>query len=221
MHSLRYTHILFDWDGTLVDSLPLWVEHFHIALQQLGKSVSDREAAGMLLNEVDPYERLRVSPFELRAADQKAMLKTQVQSKLIDVSLNPHVLETLQSLLSSGCKLGIVSNSFTEQHIVPVLKKHELEPYFKVIIGGADVTHAKPDPEGIHKALLRLGAYPEEVLMVGDSEKDVHAAHNAEIACALYYPPHNERFYSPEFIQALDADYLIHSFQDLPAIAVQ
>ena len=82
--------------------------------------------------------------------------------------LFPDTLPTLTYLKKQGARIGIISTKYRFR-ILSFLKNHMPDDWFDIIIGGEDVTHHKPDPEGLLLAIDRLKACPEEVLYIGDS----------------------------------------------------
>ena len=98
-------------------------------------------------------------------------------------SVFPEVAETLDRLKSAGIKAGIVSTKF-RYRIETILARQGLSEAFDVIVGGEDVMRHKPDPEGLVKAVDRLGMRPGDSLYVGDHPVDAEAAVAAGIPFA-------------------------------------
>ena len=76
--------------------------------------------------------------------------------------------------------MAILSNS-AKQYILKTLDHFHLDHHFDLILGAAEVTKVKPDPEGLHKICNTLGVAPERTLFIGDMISDIHAGRNAEI----------------------------------------
>ncbi|CRF28931.1 haloacid dehalogenase superfamily protein [Mycobacterium tuberculosis] len=92
----------------------------------------------------------------------------------------PYVRETLAQLHAAGVKLGVVTSKIRRTTEMG-LRLTGMYDFFGTIVTVDDVKKPKPDPEGICKALLDLGADASTAMMVGDSHYDIEAAHNAGI----------------------------------------
>ena len=88
--------------------------------------------------------------------------------------------ELLQGLHSRGVRLGIVSTK-TGETISRIMERFGLRDTLELILGSYDVTHHKPHPEGILKALDQMGVAPEELLYCGDTILDAQAAQGAGV----------------------------------------
>ena len=102
------------------------------------------------------------------------------------ISLFPGIRSLLHDLNSSGCVLGVVTQKGREFKMKgrrcgasSELDELGVADLFSVVVGYEDVTHHKPDPEGVEFAIARLGVLPEETLLVGDSAADIEAARSA------------------------------------------
>lgn len=169
--------ILFDLDGTLIDTNELIISSFAHTLEQHADRRYEREE---IFNFIGPP--LRDTFLNLDAAKADDMFNTYVEHNLKNhdkyVVAYPTVAETLKKLKEAGYQLGIVTtkiNSTAERG----LKVAGLEDIFEVVIGLDDVVNAKPHPEPIVKALEKLDATAAETIMVGDNYHDIEAGHNA------------------------------------------
>ena len=189
--------VLFDMDGTLVDTLPDITAAVNAALQELKLHALDQATIKTLIGN-GPRVLSR------RALDAQATLDGDQRLQLVETllagyasryatqlgtlgSIFPGVLECLRTLDARGLKLGVVSNAL--QHLAEaVLTRFGIAPLLDVIIGGDSVAKHKPDPESLWLACERLGVAPYETLMVGDSINDVLAARAA--GCPVVCVPH-------------------------------
>jgi HAD superfamily hydrolase (TIGR01549 family) len=94
--------------------------------------------------------------------------------------LYPEAVQVLEELSGTGCRLGLVTST-TRRNVDYAFRKFGLGGYFQAVVAREDVPFLKPDPAGIRKALVALGASESatEFLLVGDSAHDVRAARNA------------------------------------------
>ena len=122
------------------------------------------------------------------------------------VVLNPNALWIVRPLRRMEKKTGILTGS-KRGFVQSVLAREGLQPFVDLIVSLDDVSHLKPNPEAVEKALQilsPLGSHGKErerrerAVMVGDGSKDIEMGKNAGIATILYFPDKNRRFYEPE-----------------------
>lgn len=178
--------ILFDLDGTLLNTLADLAAACNSALRALGyPEHAVAEYADFVGNGRHKLV-LRMLPAnaacdEAMVAKAEALFDDAYHAHLMDATEPyPGVPELLDALKAGGLKLGVISNkpdAFVQQIIT------EFFPgVFSVICGGADGV-LKPNPAGVNKALERLQLKPHEALYVGDSGVDAETAHNAHMDC--------------------------------------
>ena len=95
-------------------------------------------------------------------------------------SLIPSALDTVRDIRALGCLTGIVSTKY-RYRIEEILARKSIHSPVDVIIGGEDVAHTKPHPEGIVVAMTKLSATPARTIFVGDSVVDAGAARSAGV----------------------------------------
>lgn len=173
--------ILFDLDGTLIDTNELIIASFMHTFEHYGKELSRNEAIEFIgpplkdtLHQIDP--------------DQvEEMVKTYREHNLYHhdnyVTAFPNVVETIDQLKKNNFKLGIVTTKMNRT-VEMGLKVTGLSKYFETIITLDDVTHAKPHPEPVLKAMQELDASANSTLMIGDNHHDIDAGKNAGVQTA-------------------------------------
>ena len=149
---MKYTVYLFDFDYTLADSSRGIVTCFRSVLERHGYTGITDD----MIKEADIYMNANTILF-------------------------PDTLPTLTHLKKQGIRIGIISTKYRFR-ILSFLRNHMPDDWFDIIIGGEDVTHHKPDPEGLLLAIDRLKACPEEVLYIGDSTVDAGTAAAAGVS---------------------------------------
>ena len=210
MKQKQYDVILFDMDGTLINSDPMLLESFHdlYALYKYGESKSPEE----ILKFSGPPIRETLKK-EFPDMDQEFMLNEfyRISRKYYDthIFLYDHTLEVLEDLKNNGCKLGVVTNKSHHMTLV-ALKNLNLEKYFDVVVAFDDVKVGKPNPEGINKAIdLAKG---NKAIYLGDNDIDLISAKNAQIDSILVH-------FSPrEVLHKELATYEISSYLELGEI---
>ena len=205
----EYKYYLYDWDGCLAKTLDLWLESCKQVLAEIDKYPDDREIS-KLFGDWSALEKLGHPNIE--EANKK--LVGHVGEKLSLVELYPNARETLETLHSNGKKIAILTSSPRES-----LENSEayqsISQYNSFLIAGEDVENHKPHPEIIEKALQKFGSTPEEAIMVGDSEKDLGAAANADVDSVLYHPLGHDKFYDKEKLLELNPTYIIEDHKGI------
>ena len=173
--------ILFDLDGTLIDSTSAIVQGFQSTFGDLQLPIPDGDAITRLIGyPVADMLRLLGCPPE---TIQKGRERYAHHYKLISrpqTTLLPYAKEAI-ALASTFAKVGIVTTK-TSANSWPLLEHLQVASYFQCIIGFEDVTHAKPHKEPILKAMKILEATPQNSWMIGDTKFDTQSAKNAGIS---------------------------------------
>ncbi|MRH42007.1 pyrophosphatase PpaX [Aquibacillus halophilus] len=201
--------ILFDLDGTLIDTNELIIASFVHTLQQYSDKEYLREEILDFIGPplVDTFEK--IDPI---LAEQ--MKKTYVTHNLHHhdsfVVAYPTVIDTISKLKELGYQLGIVTTKINST-AWKGLKVTGMDSMFDVLIGFDDVTHAKPHPEPIIKALKELDAQASTTLMVGDNYHDIEAGKNAGTKTAGV----SWSIKGKETLEAYQPDYMLEEMSDL------
>ena len=185
-----YTHILFDLDGCIADSLPFWLDSYQKTFQSFGLQVNDTEIIDIAFYYFERLNELGISDVYSFADKVVATMMTQSRH----VKLHAHALECIKALHQKGKQLFVVSSS-RRIFIEAVLKNEGILDCFSDLITGDDVKNRKPHADPIHKALNDNPQLKENSLMVGDSDVDVAAANNAGIDSVWFYPKENYKYY--------------------------
>lgn len=159
--------ILFDFDGTLIDSFPAHLKAYEVALAPYGIHLSAQDYFAVYAPHwYDTYEALGL-PREAWAEIDAAWLAAAADH---EPQLFPGVPEMLQALAKEAT-LGIVSAG-SRPRVVADLQRTGIAGYFELILGGEDVQRPKPDPQGLLQALEALQIAPAAALYVGDARED-------------------------------------------------
>jgi len=178
--------VLFDLDGTLVDSEDFIVWSFVEAGRLTGIRVDPervREFIGY------PLEYILDSLLD-GVGEEGARVFAEVRRRIVaenwfnHVKLFPDVVPVLDYLSSRGLVLGVASSSITER-IVMFLRHLGVDGYFKVVSGVAPGVRGKPAPDVVLNAIRDAGAAPSETIYIGDREVDCLAARNAGVRVAI------------------------------------
>ena len=214
--ALNGVTVVFDLDGTLVETAPDLVATLNFLLKQEGiVPLSMAQARNM----IGKGARAMVAkgfaasgkPVDSEALDNLfERFIVHYRAHIADESHPyPGLIEALDSLLASGAILGVCTNKRTDLSVA-LLKALDLDHYFKSIVG-ADLAKApKPDASHLLTAIAAAGGDPARSIMVGDSASDAGAARAAGTPLILVTFGYTE---TP--VEELGADIVIDSFDRL------
>ncbi|WP_243372663.1 HAD-IA family hydrolase [Geotalea sp. SG265] len=208
--------VLFDLDGTLVDSVEAYIKLAQVAAAPFGIQVTEEQVRAALAAGTSFWrgavskERSDVDAVVKAIGAQAAREWPQIlreQGRLFD-----GVLQTLDVLKGLGIKLGIVSGA--RQEVLELLRPNGILDRFDAVVLGPDVSTRKPDPAGILKCLSQLDVPPTASLYVGDAPIDIMASRAAGVyAVGVLTGAGDSASLSSHY-----PDRLISSHQSLPAI---
>ena len=172
-----YTTILFDFDGVVIDS---------ISLQRLAFAESYRHVVGEGEPPIDNYLSHSGDSFP-NIMDKMGLPRDmwhsyrEFSTQNMDlIECAPRIYELLDGLIDWNVKLGLVTGKESDR-TSQVLNSFNLAQYFPVVICSDMVTHAKPHPECLFRAMDEIQADHAQTVYIGDSENDIIAAKSAGI----------------------------------------
>ena len=187
-----YLLILFDLDGTLVETAPEIADAVNDTLRRFDlpevtqQQVNDWIGHGTreLLIQALAFSG-GVDGAAVRASDTLPLIAAEFDLNYqrrcgTRSQLYPQVRETLIALRERGVKLAVVTNT-EGRYTTTVLAAHQLAPLLDRVVSGDTLPTKKPDPAGIESCIKAFGVPPHRVLFVGDSSIDVATARNAGI----------------------------------------
>jgi len=204
------TTLLFDLDGTLIDTNPLILKSFE---HTLGYYYPDRTFSHEeLLPFIGPTLEKSFSEMDAELWREMVAFYRSYNIAMHDelVLEYPGVLDGLRDLKERGYKLAIVTSK-SGRVARKGLELFGLTPLFDAVIAADDVTLEKPATEPFEKAMALLGATPEETVMVGDNDTDIHGGKNAGLKTVAVGWAIKGRAY----LEALEPDLIIDSMKDL------
>lgn len=207
---MKYRYFLFDWDGSLANTLPIWFAGYKKVFAHYGIKVDNKIISKEILGDWEGPGRLGIVDDEKFFKD----LENEVLIKIDAAGLNPNVKEILTLIKQSGGKIGVVTAS-RKRWVKIALRNNGLRDLIDVFLGKEDAEHVKPDPESVLKALRYMEGKKTEAIMIGDNEKDIRAAKNAGIDSCLYFPQKYEEFYDTKYQEELGATYIIGNFEEV------
>ena len=210
--------VIFDLDGTLIDTAPDLAHSMDLVMQELGLP---KQGVSKVRRHIGNGVRRLVEDVmtsELQSTPDKGAVDKALDAfighyheHLVRQScLYPDVRKCLQGLRSSGIKLACVTNkakAFTE----PLLQHFQIGEYFDLVLSGDSLPKKKPDPFPLVHACQRFAVEVADCVMVGDSSNDMLAARGAGIrsVCMSY------GYSDTETVKMLKPDVVLGSFAEL------
>ncbi|MBS4190327.1 pyrophosphatase PpaX [Bacillus sp. FJAT-49705] len=207
--STQVNTVLFDLDGTLIDTNELIISSF---LHTLGSYYPDKYKREDVLPFMGPTLTETFASINPEKLDEMIAMYREFNLSKHDqlVKEFPTVFETVRTLKESGYKIAIVSTKI-HKNIEKGLKLTKLDQFFDVVIALDHVQKPKPDPEPILKALDLLGSKPEEAIMVGDNSYDILGGKNAGTKTAGVAWSAKGK----EHLMGFEPDYILDTMADL------
>ncbi len=214
--------IIFDMDGTLIDSLPSIAYAINLMLKELNKKpisldrVKDYIGRGsemlikrVLANSVD-IDSIEIDEQEFKNA-HSIFLSYYSQNLNAKNTLFPNTKETLAEL-KNRYKIALVTNK-PHQFVSPILENLKIDSYFDYILGASEKIAKKPAPDMLIASCRHFGIESDNTVMVGDSSNDILAAKSANIdTIAVSYG------YSNEDIKALNPTVIVDDLAKIPRL---
>jgi phosphoglycolate phosphatase len=214
---MHYNTLVFDLDGTLVDTAPDLLGATNAVLRSEGR------------DEVDPATLRHMVGFGARSLIQQAFAATGLppddallpelvnrflvhyRAHVADDSVPfPGVEDTLSDLAGQGLKLAVLTNKPQEMADL-LLAALKLDRFFPVVYGAGRMSYVKPDARIFHDVVRDLGG--GHAVMIGDSVTDVATARAAKAPVVLV-----SYGYTPEPASTLGADVVVDAFVDVPGV---
>jgi len=207
---MKYSAVIFDWDGTLGMTLHIWLEAYKSELKNLGIELSDQTIIEDFFYEhkktATKYPNIDFDPYIEKV--RKYMISHAPLMKLYS-----GVNETLEKLQTRGIVLALVSSS-PRKLLEEVLELTGLSKFFSAISGFDDIMKHKPDPEPFLYIMEIAKLDPKTTIILGDSPHDIIAAKAAGIDSCLFLPPENKIFYDFDQLKKTNPNYSIETLEE-------
>jgi pyrophosphatase PpaX len=212
----RFATIVFDFDGTIANTLPLIYKSFNTVLEpRIGRILPDAE----IRSHFGPPDQVILGRYVDEAERETAFAE---YIELYERDHNEHVYlydgmyELLQTCKEAGIRVGIMTGKSRVSANIS-LRELKIEQFIDVLVAGDDVVMPKPHPEGVISALAQLGHITEEKgAMIGDSAADTFAGRGAglyTIGVTWGVPEHDDlRAAKPNVICETVAELRSHLF---------
>lgn len=206
--------VIFDMDGTLVDSMGIWQDIDVDYLAGFGLTVPKdlhQEVGGKSFHETAVYFKERFQLADSVEEIEKSWNDMALQAYMYQVPFKDGVLEFLEHLKKKGIKVGIATSN-SRQLVESLLLSRGIADYFHAVCTGCEVPKGKPEPDVYLKAASMLQAVPERCLVFEDIVQGIVAGKSAGMrVCAI------EDAYSMEQTEEKQemADYYIRNYYEL------
>ncbi len=204
--------VIFDLDGTLVNSIKDITNSLNYATELYGLPPKTSEEVSALVGEgiTKVIERvLGDERLQYRDDVVKRFLEFYSEHIVDNTFPYPGVRETLERL--NGFKKAVISNK-REALSIKVLEALDLLRFFDLVIGSDSTNEKKPSPVPVLHVISTMGLTPEDSIMVGDSDLDISAGKSAGIKTVGVTYGYRKR----EFLK--DADYVIDDIKEIPKL---
>lgn len=200
--------ILFDLDGTILDTSEFILQAFEHSLKHQG--ITDVKRSHMIKKMGPALTEM----YKILApqANMEQFVRSHRDFQADNLALSrpfPQVPEVLQKIHKSGIKIGAVTSRSNENSI-KTLELADIKQYFEIVVSFEDVKNPKPDPEGVLMALKYMNVRPVDTMMVGDTYVDVEAGRSAGTKTVGI--THGMR---GDDVKISNPDYLISSISEL------
>ena len=204
--------VLFDFDGTLTPSLPLWLEAYHTALRAFSMTLTDAEVLRRCFfrDWADVAADLGVcSAIELQVEVDRGLEQSFAAAQLF-----PRARDVIEKCRERGLRTALVTSS-PRRLIDTVAVNLDVHHLFDFVICGGEVTKYKPHPEPLLRTLQALECAPHAAIMIGDSAADILAGKAAGTRTALFMPDDHHRFHDSERLRATNPDFIFREHREL------
>lgn len=210
---MPYSTILFDFDGTLTNSLDLWVQAFQLTFARFDQNHSEDVIIAKCFYR--PFADV-TAEFNVPFQEFQTHFQTELWKSFENPGLFPGVMEILEDASKLGTKIGLVTSS-SRNVVERALESMSIRNYFSAVITANDIRNFKPHPEPVLLALSLMKQEPANTIFVGDSTADILAGHAAGTDTALFYPAVHHKFYELESLTATRPHFVFGDYTDLSA----
>jgi pyrophosphatase PpaX len=211
--------VLFDFDGTLANTLPLYIKAYDKALKEQGISLESKKIVTICFGKTEKIICSSLGIPEKVEAFKNSYFNA-IKRHFSEAVLFDNVLSTLKKLKARDFKLGVISFSYN-WYLDKMIKKFNLSKYFDTVIGFEDVKKQKPDPEAVYNSCGKLNVLPEEAIVIGDSKSDIVMGNSAGSKTILFYSKGYDLYYDLNELKAADPSLIVSNYIELEKYLLQ
>lgn len=209
-------YIIFDLDGTLINSIPDMTREVNLFLSRHnGRNLTEQEIISIIGSGAKVLVKKAFELTSIKTTDSEfdnlfsEWLDQYGKADMFLTKTWDGVIETLEYLKKNNYKMAVCTNKPPVPTKV-ILDRLKLSSYFDVVLDAESLPEKKPRPEPLWLAVKKMGGNVNEAIMVGDSEVDSEAAKNAGIPVVLL-----SFGYAHVPLEEIKPDFLIDHFSDL------
>lgn len=213
---MKYSAVIFDWDGTLGMTLHIWLEAYKHELKNLGIELNDETIIRDFFYEhkktAAKYPNIDFEPYI-------ANVRKYMISNVPFMKLYSGVHDNLEKLQKAGVILTLLSSS-PRKLLEEVLELTGLAKFFTAISGFDDVMKHKPDPAPFLYIIEVAKLDPKKTIVIGDSPHDIIAAKAAGVDSCLFLPSENKIFYDFDQLKKTNPTYSVESLEEFADLVI-
>lgn len=215
---MKYELVIFDLDGTILDTLEDLTDSVNFALAKYGYPIRTIEEIRSFVGDgLLMLVKRAIAPetdevlIQTVLSEQKAYYKEHCADKT-----KPYegIIELLEELKKAGCKLAVVSNK--ADYAVQILCEQYFEGMFHMAVGEKENVRKKPAPDAVYTVLEELQVEKENAVYIGDSEVDIETAKNAGLEAVLV----SWGFRDTDFLQERGAKRIVATANELKSALI-
>lgn len=182
----RLNGVIFDLDGTLIDSLTAYTMAFNRTVDRHRLLPINLREMTDLLNQFISLDEMLYRTYPNLSAEERAMFMTEMRNEFIalapdHITLQPYAKEVLGELREQGMKIGIATGRMSDGSSKwRELRNLRIDDLIDAVVTAGE-TRPKPDPASLIKCVFDLGLTPDACVFVGDSRADIIAARSAGV----------------------------------------
>ena len=203
--------IMFDLDGTLLDTRPAYIETARIAFEETGQQPPEVKVALEIPKRIERKQNIKDIIMTDTSEFLEVYLETFYRISASKTQPFPCVANALE-VLSQQTKLAVITMRFVSGNsVIKELQQFKLNRYFSQVVTGLDTHKPKPSPEALKKAVAAMNVEISECLIVGDSVVDVEAGKAAGSKTVAVLTG----LYSRDELEKASPDLIINNISEL------
>ena len=210
--------VLFDFDGTLADTLPFYIKAYDAALRSVGFVLDGKEIAQKCFGKSE-FVICKGLGIPEKTETFAQVYFSAVKNLFKHAPLFDDTIEVLNFLKDRDIKIIVITFAY-RWYIDQMMSQYKLDAYFDFIISTDDVTSPKPHPEAVLKAIEKLQITLKETLVVGDSKSDILMGKAAGSKTVLFTRKEYDLFYSFDELKKTNPDFIVTNLSQIKKLVL-
>ncbi len=208
-------NLIFDLDGTLIDSSEGIIDAVNFALEQTGQPTRSPEEIKRYIG--SPLEQMFRDFTDYPFAELNRQFRTRADTSVVAAAVPLDGVRGILEMLHLAEYRMALATTKVRRNIDGIITKLGWQDYFQVAVGGDEVTRVKPAPDAFNVVLDQLGSSPDESIVIGDTVNDIIAAKAVPVRVIAVSSP----FASREDVIKSRPDYFIRNIAWLPGLLAE